>query len=72
MVRLLISDDPFAYIRTSLASLLMAVLGLVAMISLALVIIHVVQGDREAAKKVSVWFMATAVGFILISILEKL
>lgn len=69
---LLTYADPFESIRHGLARLLMAVLGLVAMVSLTLVIIHILQGDKEGAKKAAVWCIVTAVGFSLIAILGSL
>lgn len=72
MFSILAMDDPFADIRRSLGLLLMAILGIVAMVSLVIVIINVIQGDREGAKKVSVWLIATAVGFVLINFLRNL
>lgn len=69
---MLVADDPFGDIRKSLSTLVLAVLGLVAMVSLAVVVINIIQGDREGAKKASVWFAATAVGFTLITLLGSI
>ena len=65
----LLNVDPFNEIRQSLAKLLVAVLGLVAMISLVVTVINIIQGDREAAKKAGVWLVATLMGFMLITII---
>lgn len=68
----LAASDPFADMRSSLASLLQAILGLISMVALAVVVIHIVQGDRDGAKKAGVWCIVTAVGFTLISIIGSL
>lgn len=69
---IILSADPFGSFRASLASLLMAVLGLIGMISLAVVVVSIIQGDREGAKKASVWFVMLVVGFTLLSVIKGL
>ena len=64
----LLNVDAFTDIRKSLASLLLVVLGIVSMIALVVVAFHIFNGDREAAKKASVWLVMTILGFTLISL----
>lgn len=59
----------FEEFRASLAKLLMAILGLAAMVSFVIVIIHIIKGDKEGAIKLIKWFAAFIVGFILLDIL---
>lgn len=67
-----LASDPFASLRASFATLIQALLGFILLVSLAVVIVHALNGDREAAKKVGVWMIVTVVGFILISIFKSL
>lgn len=67
-----LSSSPFASLQYSFGTLLLLIFGLVAMVSLAVTVIHVMQGERESAKKALRWLIVTAVGFILIWILRKL
>lgn len=59
----------FEAFRSSLAKFLMAVLGLCAMVSLVVVIMHIIKGDKEGAGKIVKWFIAFVIGFILFDIL---
>lgn len=61
----------FESFRSSLAKFLMAVLGLCVMVSLVVVIIHIIKGDKEGASKILKWFIAFIVGFILYDMLSK-
>lgn len=67
-----LASGPFAELQHSFGTFLLLVFGLIAMISLAVTVIHVIQGERESAKKALRWLIVTAVGFILISILRNL
>lgn len=64
--------DAFASFRQSFAELLLALFGLVCMITLAVTIIYVVQGEKDSAKKVLRWLIVSAIGFLLISVIKAL
>ena len=68
----LLSNSPFASLQHSFGTLLLLIFGLVAMVSLAVTVIHVMQGEKESAKKALRWLVVTAVGFSLILILRDL
>lgn len=68
MILDLLQIDPFADIRSSLASLLRLVLGLAALVSLVVVIISIQQEDKESIKKASVWLVSLILGFILLEV----
>lgn len=72
MLPMLVADDPFADFRNGFVSVVTAVLGIAVMVSLAVVVIHVVNGDKEGAQKMIKWLVATVIGFILINIIGKL
>lgn len=52
-----------------LARFLRILIGIFGMVSLSVTIIHVLNGDREAAKKMFKWLIGCVVGFVLISVL---
>ena len=62
----------FDALRRNIATVLMYVLGLAAAVTLTMIVIYIVQGDQDSAKKFAAWFAATALGFILISIIKGL
>ena len=45
------SQDPFGYIRKGLARFLMVLLGIFAVVSLVVVVVQLINGDRDGAKK---------------------
>lgn len=66
----LLSDDPFSGFRAGFANVILGIFGLVLMVSLAVTIIHVIQGERESAKKMFKWVIVAAVGFVLIAVIK--
>jgi hypothetical protein len=64
--------DPFAPYRQGLCKLLMAIFGLAAIIMLGVVIVYVLQGDKDGAKKLIGWLMCVSVGFILFAVVGAL
>jgi hypothetical protein len=69
---ILIAGDPFAEMRSGLATLLMAILGLVAMVAGVVLVIQILNGDREGSKKAATWAIITAAGFALIALLGNI
>ena len=69
---ILIAGDPFAEMRSGLATLLMAILGLAAMVAGVVLVIQILNGDREGSKKAASWAVITAVGFSLIALLGNI
>lgn len=68
----ILAGDPFHGFRLGFATVIQGVFGLIMMFSLAATIIHVIQGDREAAKKMITWFVGSVAGLILIEIIKNL
>lgn len=62
----------FEGLRRDFATLLMLIFGLIAMISLTVTVLHVIQGEKESAKKALRWMIVTAVGFILFTVIKNL
>lgn len=56
----------------NLVELLQTVMGLGALVTLAIVIFKVFKGDREAAEKLAWWVGGLAVGFVLLSVVAGL
>ena len=67
-----LSNSPFYNLQYSLGTLLLLIFGLIAMVSLTVTVIHVMQGEQDAAKKAARWLAATTVGFIIILVLRQL
>ena len=57
---------------TSLVSLLQVILGLGALVTLAIVIFKLFKGDREAAEKIAWWVAGLTIGFVLISVVQRI
>ena len=66
------SQDPFGYIRKGLARFLMVLLGIFAVVSLVVVVVQLINGDRDGAKKFVKWFVALLLGFIFFGIISNL
>ena len=64
--------DPFSSFRAGFASFLLALLGIVCMVTLAVTIVYVIQGEKDSAKKMLKWVVVTAIGFILIEVIKNL
>ena len=56
----------------SIVTLLQVVMGLGAIIVLAIVIFKVFKGDREAAEKLAWWVAGLTLGFVLLSVVSGL
>lgn len=62
----------FTPYRTGLAGFLQVLLLIIGAVTLGVATYHVLQGDREAAKKYFVWIVVMALGFILLNIISSL
>ena len=62
------ASDELTGLLTSLVRLLQIVMGLGALVVLAMVIFKIFKGDREAAEKLAWWVAGLALGFVLISV----
>lgn len=69
---MILAGDPFYGFRQGFATVIQGVFGLILMFSLAATIIHVIQGERESAKKMVTWFVGAVAGLILIEIIKNL
>lgn len=69
---IILFEDPFGMFRLGLSRLLMAILGLASMISLAIAIVHGLEGDREGFQRFIKWFAGSVVGFIIVCIIGNL
>lgn len=67
-----LSADPFSSFRDGFGTVILGILGLILMFSLGATVIHVIQGERESAKKMLKWVITGAVGFVLIYVLKSL
>ena len=56
----------------SVVTLLQIVMGLGAIVVLAIVIFKVFKGDREAAEKLAWWVAGLTLGFVLLSVVSNL
>jgi len=66
----ILSGDPFSGFREGFANVILGIFGLILMVSLAVTITHVIQGERESAKKMFKWIIVGAVGFVLIAVIK--
>ena len=64
--------EGFGEFTLGFARVIKYLLGILAMISLVVTVIHVMQGDREAAKKMVRWTVTFVAGFILVEIISHL
>ena len=55
----------------NIVSLLRVVMGIGALVVLAIVIFKVFKGDREAAEKLAWWVAGLAIGFTLLSVVQN-
>lgn len=56
----------------SIVVLLQIVMGLGAIVVLAIVIFKVFKGDREAAEKLAWWIVGLTLGFVLLTVVKNL
>lgn len=59
----------FEGFREGFAHMLMLLFGLVLMVSLGVTVYHVIQGEKDSAKKMFKWIFMGAVGMILIYVI---
>lgn len=67
-----LDSDPFRGFRQGFADVMMAIMGLVLMVSLTVTVVHVIQGEQDSAKKMFKWMIVGVVGLLLIYILRSL
>lgn len=59
-------------IVANVVSLLQVVLGLGALVTLAIVIFNVFKGEREAATKIAWWVAGLTIGFVLLTVVKNI
>lgn len=62
----------FDELRRGFADFLIAVFGLITLISLVATIICVIKGDREGVQKLSKWFFGTFIFYVLMVVVKNL
>lgn len=67
-----VSADPLKGFRQGMADVILLLLGIVAMVSLVVTVIHIAQGDQEAGKKMARWLVGCVVGAIIIVVIKNL
>jgi len=66
------ATDSLRRLVDSLVTFLQVVMGMGALVVLAMVIFKVFKGDREAAEKLAWWFAGLTLGFVLLAVVSKL
>lgn len=66
------SKEALRGLLDSLVSLLQVVMGLGALVVLAIVIFKIFKGDREAAEKLAWWVAGLTVGFALLTVVKNI
>lgn len=66
------SNDALQDLLDSLVGLLQTVMGIGAIIVLAIVIFQVFKGEREAAQKLAWWVIGLTLGFTLLTVVSNL
>lgn len=66
------STDALRELLDSVVTLLQVVMGLGAIIVLAIVIFQVFKGEREAAQKLAWWVVGLTLGFTLMTVVQGL
>lgn len=64
--------DSFAPYRQGLAELLTYLLVIISMVMLVVVIVCILNGDREGLKKFGSWFILVIIGLIFLNVLVGL
>ena len=64
--------DPFSEFRAGFANFILAVFGIVCMVTLGATIIYIIQGEKDSAKKMLRWVILIAIGFVFIEIIKNL
>lgn len=68
----ILQTDPFKGFRMGLANVLMTILGIGGAVALIVTVLHIMNGDRESAKKFAKWVVAMVVGFTLLLVIRDL
>ena len=66
------SRNALVELMDSLVSLMQVVMGLGAIVVLAIVIFQVFKGEREAAQKLAWWVVGLTLGFTLLTVVSNL
>lgn len=66
------STDALKELLDSVVTLLQVVMGLGAIVVLAIVIFQVFKGEREAAQKLAWWVVGLTLGFTLLTVVQGL
>lgn len=66
------SKEALRSLLDSLVSLLQVVMGLGAIVVLAIVVFKVFKGDREAAEKLAWWVAGLTIGFALLTVVKNI
>lgn len=66
------SKNALVELMDSLVSLMQVVMGLGAIVVLAIVIFQVFKGEREAAQKLAWWVVGLTLGFTLLTVVSNL
>lgn len=69
---LALNQDPFADFRSEFAKVMLALFGIILTVSAVVVAIHLFNGERESAKKVTVWVVVAVLGIILMEVISNL
>lgn len=64
--------DPFSDFRAGFATFIMAIFGIVCMVTLGVTIVYIIQGEKDSAKKMLRWVIVTAIGFAFIEVIKNL
>lgn len=64
--------DPFADFRAGFANFILAIFGIICMVTLGVTIVYIIQGEKDSAKKMLRWVIVTAIGFAFIEIIKNL
>lgn len=71
-VIVLLQVDPFKNFREGFANVLMTILGIGGAVSLIVTVLHIMNGDRESAKRFAKWLIAMVVGYTLLLVIREL
>lgn len=66
------SASSLTTLRENIADTLMFVFGLASAVTLVMVVIYIMQGDRDSAKKFAGWLSAMVVGFVLFAVVKAI
>lgn len=66
------ATDGLTGLLDSVVTLLQVVMGLGAIVVLAIVVFKILKGDREAAEKLAWWIAGLTLGFVLLTVVSNL